>query len=77
MNLDANIGSFNIGKDFDALLIDVCTDNSPIDFYENSIDPSYSQEYVLELLERFIHLGDDRNIIQVYVKGQKIFKETD
>ncbi|KAJ0172179.1 hypothetical protein K1T71_012152 [Dendrolimus kikuchii] len=69
LNLDEKIGTFNIGKDFDALLIDIYADNSQIDYYESSTDPN-SKEYLMELLERFIHVGDDRNIVQELLDTQ-------
>jgi guanine deaminase len=53
------VGSFEKGYDFDALVID--------DFN------LYPEEYSLEQrLERFIYLGDDRNIIKRYVCGKEI-----
>ncbi|MGL5348430.1 MAG: amidohydrolase family protein [Peptostreptococcaceae bacterium] len=55
------VGSFEKDYDFDALIIDD----------ENLNHDNYS---LLERLERFIYLGDDRNIIHRYVCG-KIVKE--
>lgn len=55
------VGSFEEGYDFDALVIDDSELN-----YDN---------YTLEQrLERFIYIGDDRNILERYVRG-KIIKE--
>lgn len=71
LNLDNTVGSFDIGKDFDALLIDVYAKDSQIDHYEFSENQN-GEEYVTELLERFIYLGDDRNIVQVFVNGEKV-----
>lgn len=60
-----------MGKEFDALLIDVYAKNGPIDKYDFEVQQN-TEEYATSLLQRFIYLGDDRNIIQVYVKGQRV-----
>ncbi|CAK1593970.1 unnamed protein product [Parnassius mnemosyne] len=71
LRLDDKIGSFEIGKEFDALIVDVYTNGGQIDQYEYSMDEN-EEHYLLDLLQRFIYLGDDRNIRQVYVKGRKV-----
>jgi guanine deaminase len=53
------VGSFEEGFEFDALVIDDCNLN-----HDN-----YS---ILERLERFIYIGDDRNIVDRYVQGNLI-----
>lgn len=55
-----NVGSFEKGYDFDALVID---DGSLSDIKELSIE---------ERIQRFVYIGDDRNIIARYVQGRKI-----
>jgi guanine deaminase len=50
------------GKEFDALIIDP-TREDPFDVFEAS---------PLEIFEKFIYLGDDRNITQIFVKGREI-----
>lgn len=53
------VGSFEKGYDFDALIID-----------DSSL---YSEDYsLIERLERLIYIGDDRNILHRYIKGNKI-----
>jgi guanine deaminase len=53
------VGSFEKGYDFDALIID-----------DSNL---YPEDYSLEQrLERFIYLGDDRNIVKRYVCGKEI-----
>ncbi|XP_013186167.2 guanine deaminase [Amyelois transitella] len=69
LGLDSKIGSLDEGKDFDALLIDVYANNSAIDNHETY---GSAGDRDLGLLQRFVYLGDDRNIVQVYVKGNKI-----
>ena len=54
------VGSFEPGYDFDALVID---DNELI------IDADYS---LLERLERFVYIGDDRHIMARYCQGRLI-----
>ncbi|MCJ0155352.1 amidohydrolase family protein [Clostridioides difficile] len=53
------VGSFEEGYDFDALIIDD----------SNLNHDNYS---ILERLERFIYVGDDRNIIHRYICGKLI-----
>lgn len=53
------VGSFEKNYDFDALVLD-----------DSNLNPeSYS---LIERLERFIYIGDDRNIIHRYVRGEEI-----
>ncbi|KAI7876753.1 guanine deaminase-like protein [Lichtheimia hyalospora FSU 10163] len=62
LGLQDEVGSFEINKSFDALLVDVATENSPIDLLDH-ITPK-------DMVEKFINLGDDRNIISVWISGQ-------
>lgn len=62
--MEDSIGNFRVGKDFDALLIDVKCDNSPIDVLT---DLNLS-----EMVQKFLYVGDDRCIRQVYVKGRLV-----
>lgn len=53
------VGSFEKNYNFDALVLD-----------DSNLNPeSYS---LIERLERFIYIGDDRNIIHRYVRGEEI-----
>lgn len=70
MKLDHKIGSFEVGKEFDALLIDPYAVDGPIDKHAYSVSGN-AEEHVINLLQKFIYVGDDRNIAQVYVKGEK------
>lgn len=54
------VGSFENGYDFDALVID----DSNLGYAENLT--------LEERIQRFIYIGDDRNIIERYVQGRKI-----
>lgn len=61
LSLDQVTGNFAVGKDFDALLVDVSIMEQP----HRSLN-------VDELVEKFIYTGDDRNILNVFVAGRKV-----
>jgi guanine deaminase len=63
LNIDSQIGSFEVGKQFDALLIDCNKENQAFDYWkEDQIDI---------IFEKWVNAGDDRNIIAVWVQGGK------
>ncbi|XP_015126964.1 guanine deaminase isoform X2 [Diachasma alloeum] len=62
--IEDQVGSFEPGKQFDALLIDTNSTNGPL--------KNLSEWDVEEELQRFIHSGDDRNIAQVFVAGHQV-----
>ncbi|KAF7687627.1 guanine deaminase [Silurus meridionalis] len=64
LSLDDCLGNFEVEKDFDALRVNVCVPGSPIDVF-----PGDDLEV---LLEKFLNLGDDRNIVEVYVAGKRV-----
>jgi len=64
MGLEDQIGSFEVGKSFDALLIDPQSSNSPIDVFENDLFE--------DIFQKFIYIGDDRNIQRVFVNGKEV-----
>lgn len=64
LNYEDIIGNFIPGKSFDALVIDVQSSNSPID--------TFGHETVEELMEKYLYLGDDRNVVEVYVQGVQV-----
>lgn len=62
--MDEKVGNFEIGKEFDALVIDLAAPGSILnDFRKYSLD---------EQLQRLVYSGDDRNIIEVYVSGKRV-----
>lgn len=63
LNFD-NVGNLTPGKKFDALIVDVQAANSPIDIF--------GHETTEEKLEKYIYLGDDRNVVQVFVQGRQV-----
>ncbi|CAI5724695.1 unnamed protein product [Hyaloperonospora brassicae] len=68
LGLGDTVGNFMIGKDFDALVVDPYCANGPID---KPFDPVEVAD-VLHTLQKFLFLGDDRNIISVFVKGRQV-----
>ncbi len=48
------------GKEFDALLVDVNVPGGPFDIFDG--------DTMEDQFEKFINLGDDRNIVEVYVQ---------
>ncbi|KAL2091956.1 hypothetical protein ACEWY4_011754 [Coilia grayii] len=64
LSLDAETGNFVVGKDFDALLVNVFAPDGPMDIC--GLEPPKV------LLEKFLNLGDDRNIKEVYVAGKRV-----
>ncbi|XP_044128892.1 guanine deaminase isoform X2 [Bufo gargarizans] len=62
LSIDHITGNFEVGKEFDALLINNDAKDSPFEVFT----PISTEE----VLQRFIYLGDDRNIKAVYVAGR-------
>ncbi|XP_069817951.1 guanine deaminase isoform X2 [Dendropsophus ebraccatus] len=62
LSIDHLTGNFEVGKEFDALLINPEATDSPFEAFSH-----ISKE---EMLQRFLYLGDDRNIKEVYVAGR-------
>ncbi|KAI8843975.1 hypothetical protein BJ741DRAFT_589699 [Chytriomyces cf. hyalinus JEL632] len=63
LSLGDTVGNFLEGKDFDALVLNLHAEGSPVDVFEG--------DSTLELFQRFLFVGDDRNIEQVYVAGKR------
>ncbi|KAK9504433.1 hypothetical protein O3M35_010767 [Rhynocoris fuscipes] len=58
------IGNFTEGKQFDALIIDMNIGSST--------SGTFPHHNILELVQKFIYCGDDRNVKRVYVKGKLV-----
>ncbi|XP_073321753.1 guanine deaminase [Pagrus major] len=69
LSLDDQTGNFEVGKDFDALRVNITAPGGPIDLI-HSDGPKI-------LLEKFLNLGDDRNIVEVFVAGRKVVPFTE
>lgn len=64
LHIDSQIGSFEVGKQFDALLIDCNKEDQAFDYWkEDEMDI---------IFEKWVNAGDDRNIIGVWVQGTKV-----
>lgn len=62
--MDEKIGNFNIGKEFDAIIVDMDIKNSSVDYFGDCTP--------MELLQKFVFVGDDRNVHTVFIAGNKI-----
>lgn len=62
--MDNQIGNFEVGKEFDALVIDIDISDGLLNNLQSST--------LEERLQKFIYSGDDRNIVEVYVSGRKV-----
>lgn len=58
------VGNFTVGKKLDCVVVDVNAEDSPID--------TFGEENVYNLFEKFVYIGDDRNIAQVLVNGRVV-----
>ena len=58
------VGNFTVGKKLDCVVVDVNAQDSPID--------TFGEENVYNLFEKFVYIGDDRNIAQVLVNGRVV-----
>lgn len=71
---EAKVGNFIVGKDFDALLVDV--DVEPVDAFQippqDESDRVDSVQNLLKLVQKFVYVGDDRNILKVFVAGKQV-----
>uniref|UniRef100_A0A3P9C718 Guanine deaminase n=1 Tax=Maylandia zebra TaxID=106582 RepID=A0A3P9C718_9CICH len=61
LSLDDQTGNFEVGKDFDALRINVAAEGGPIDLIQDE-EPK---------------VGDDRNIVEVFVAGRRVVPITE
>ncbi|NXC54969.1 GUAD deaminase, partial [Aleadryas rufinucha] len=69
LGLDDVIGNFEVGKEFDALLINTKASDSPFDLF--SAD-DFEVIRIGLLIKKVNGNGDDRNISEVYVAGKQV-----
>lgn len=69
LGLKDTVGNFEAGKSLDALMIDPAVANGAFDLF--------GSENASQIFEKFLFLGDDRNINRVYVAGREIFRQTE
>ncbi|CAK7897462.1 probable guanine deaminase [[Candida] anglica] len=82
VGLGDTIGTFHVGKQWDAQLIDLASSNSYLDVFEWQVpdtkgDPTKAVEKINELLGRWIFNGDDRNCMKVWVNGNLVVDKED
>ncbi|KAG7394334.1 hypothetical protein PHYBOEH_005293 [Phytophthora boehmeriae] len=70
LGLGDKVGNFLVGKDFDALVVDPNVANSPIDQVDDP-DEAVAAD-VLHTFQKFLFLGDDRNIVNIFVGGRQV-----
>ncbi|XP_069122599.1 guanine deaminase-like [Argopecten irradians] len=66
LDMDDEIGNFEVGKEFDALVIDPAVEGGPFDVFRD--------DTIEDVFQKFVFLGDDRNISRVYVSGHNILR---
>ncbi|KIV89441.1 guanine deaminase [Exophiala mesophila] len=64
-SLDHKVGNFQVGKDFDGLVIRTETDDGVMTMVQEG-------DSVRTVLEKFLISGDDRNIAEVYIRGRQL-----
>ncbi|KAK2173569.1 hypothetical protein NP493_866g00025 [Ridgeia piscesae] len=64
LGIEDRVGNFVIGKEFDALRVNPCVSNSPFDIFD--------KDTTEDTFQKFIYLGDDRNVTEVFVAGKRV-----
>ncbi|KAL1499310.1 hypothetical protein AB1Y20_011518 [Prymnesium parvum] len=68
LGLEQHLGNFAVGKQFDA-----CVISRAADVYDTFAPPSADpREVLMADFERYVNLGDDRNVQKVYVRGRLV-----
>lgn len=79
--LDSKLGTFEVGKKWDAQLIDLNSKNSPIDVFEwqekvktcKHLSSEKEHEQRIEnLVAKWLFGGDDRNVTKVWINGRLV-----
>jgi guanine deaminase len=60
-SLDHKVGGFDVGLQFDALRIKMSAKH---------VTELFGFETLEDMIHKFVFLGDDRNVVQVYVQGR-------
>ncbi|NXG97779.1 GUAD deaminase, partial [Loxia leucoptera] len=72
LGLDGVIGNFEVGKEFDALLINTKASDSPFDLFSADDFEVIRAGLMTKHLWKRCGEGDDRNISEVYVAGKQV-----
>lgn len=70
VGLGAEIGSFEVGKRWDAQLIDLSAPNSNVDVFSWQAKPDIKS--ITDLVGKWIFGGDDRNCVKVWCNGRLV-----
>ncbi|XP_055300066.1 guanine deaminase [Sitodiplosis mosellana] len=77
--LDNVCGNFAVGKEFDALLVDIS--NKPLDLFDIPLSvaekSSASHSRLDKMIQKFLYVGDDRNINKVFISGKQVKNHSD
>lgn len=66
MGLEDQIGSFEVGKQFDAVVVDVSSGRGGVNA------PLEDEDSTRRMFDKFIMTGDDRNVAEVFVRGRRV-----
>lgn len=79
-DMGKELGSFEMGKWFDAQLIDIQSPDLNIDIFDfqefSPDDPDY-EEKIGHLVHKWVFCGDDRNCVKVWCNGRKVVDKED
>jgi guanine deaminase len=64
--LEDQIGSFAVGKEFDAVWVTTTTG------LHSAMTPREEKDSLRRIFEKYIMTGDDRNVAHVYVRGRRV-----
>jgi hypothetical protein len=59
-------------QELDALVVAPFAEGSPIDEFDGEDGKSDDEAAIKRTLEKWLFLGDDRNLAQVYVRGRPV-----
>ncbi|KAK0559331.1 hypothetical protein OC844_004483 [Tilletia horrida] len=70
--MEDRIGSLEVGKDFDALLVRTLSANAPFRSGQNPNMWREDDDTLLDVFEKWLFCGDDREIASVFVRGRVV-----
>ncbi|ODQ81655.1 hypothetical protein BABINDRAFT_159916 [Babjeviella inositovora NRRL Y-12698] len=78
-SMENKVGSFEVGKKWDAQLVDLNVENSPVDLFEwqvpqnSSVVGNFPTATKFEnMVAKWLFNGDDRNTVSVWVNGRNV-----
>uniref|UniRef100_A0A060TEY9 Guanine deaminase n=2 Tax=Blastobotrys adeninivorans TaxID=409370 RepID=A0A060TEY9_BLAAD len=69
------LGSFEVGKKWDAQLVSLDHNDSPIDVFPFATSSLSKEQRLRHSAQQWIYLGDDRNTRKVWVNGQLVINK--